>query len=130
MPLRSRDLGEVVEEKGAEPPPLLVVAHGEGYLRDVVKSAVVVGDSDDRVATLDDQGKVALVDLDSRTDRASNGRGRRGEEPEVSRLVGKRLVEPLQRGRIVGTDRTEMGRPPIGQDHVGFPGARSERPRA
>ena len=124
--LRRGDLGEVVEEESAETPTLPVVAHGEGGLGDVVKSAVIVRDSDDCVTAFDDQAKVALVDLDSRTDRPSKGPGRRGEEPEVPRLVRQRLVELLQGRGVVGTDRTEVSGLPVRQDHVRFPCTRCE----
>ena len=86
---RRGDLGKVVEQERAEPVSLLVVADRERDLGDVVGLAEIVGNADDLVAGFDDQREVPLVDVGSGTEICRGGRGRRGEEPAVARLVGQ-----------------------------------------
>jgi hypothetical protein len=107
MPVLPRDLGEPLEQPGADPLALQDVFDRERDLRPfgMIREAEILGDGDDRASRFtDERHHVVVVDPTEVTGPRLVDRRER-EETEVEAVRGEAPVEAQQRRRVLGPDR-------------------------
>ena len=136
----ARRRGQVLEQHGPQPAPLVRVRDVERHLGLVGADAVVAGDADDLLGRLglgaarhgDERHPVDVVDVDQPGEVALGQPLERGEEAQVGRPLGLPDVERLERVGVVGPQRPHVRRRPVVQDDVRLPrrpGSQACRPR-
>ena len=121
--------GEVLEQDGAEPSPLVLVLDEEGHLG-VVRAGVpvVATDGDQRVAEEHHEGHpVHVVDVGEPVQVLLGQPLHRPEEAVVARLVAAAVHEADQALGVLRADRPKVHRAAVGGDDVGLPVRRRRR---
>ena len=120
--VRRRHLGQLTEQEGAEPPPLVLVGDREGDLGALGVQPRIRAVSDDalvRPRRRDDPERLVVVDL-----AVSPGSFRQvhapREEAERARLWGKRRQQIMEPTFIVRANRSDVDRRAVPQRDISF----------